>query len=209
MRVAIINEVSAKDKNSDITEALRKVNIEPVSAGMINGDNAVELTYIHTGLMAGILLNLGAVDMVIGGCGTGQGFLVSAMQYPSVFCGLISEPLDAWLFSQINGGNCVSLALNKGYGWAGKINLEYVFEKLFKDESGRGFPVERQESQRISRERLKGISINAHKSMIDIIKGIETEVLKTIFSHKPFTDIIKGQVTNTELQKFIIDNYLV
>jgi len=32
------------------------------------------LTYIHTGLMAAMLLHLRAVDLVIGGCGTGQGF---------------------------------------------------------------------------------------------------------------------------------------
>ncbi len=42
------------------------------------------------------------------------------MQYPGVSCGLIADPLDAWLFSMINAGNCISLALNKGYGWAGE-----------------------------------------------------------------------------------------
>ena len=52
--------------------------------------------------------------------------------FRGVVCGLIVEPLDGWLFSQINGGNCVSLPLNKGYGWAANVNLEYTFEKLSK-----------------------------------------------------------------------------
>lgn len=44
------------------------------------------------------------------------------------YCGLIQSPLDAWLFGQINGGNCISLALNFGYGWATDINLWFVFD---------------------------------------------------------------------------------
>jgi len=207
MKVAVINEVSARDKNPDIIEALEKCGISPVNVGMVKGDNPVELTYIHTGLMAGILLNLKAVDIVIGGCGTGEGFLISSMQYPGVFCGLITEPLQAWLFSQINGGNCVSLQLNYGYGWAGKINLENIFINLFKDEAGRGYPPERQESQRTSREKLKNISINSHKSMSEILMSIDNSILKAVFSHKPFMDLVKGEVKNKELQNFIIKNF--
>lgn len=53
-----------------------------------------ELSYRHTGLMTAILLNLKRVDFVVGGCGTGQGYLNSAMQYPGVFCGHILNDLD-------------------------------------------------------------------------------------------------------------------
>jgi len=80
------------------------------------------------------------------------------MQYPGVVCGLITDPLDAWLFSQINAGNCVSLALNKGYGWAGEINLRFVFEKLFQDKTGSGYPEQAKESQENSRRELARIS---------------------------------------------------
>lgn len=208
MKIAVINEVSAKEKNPEIVEAILKSGNEVINVGMAAGINNVELTYIHTGLMAGIVLNLGVVDMVVGGCGTGQGFMLSAMQYPKVFCGLILEPLDAWLFSQINGGNCISLALNKGYGWAGKINLEYVFEKLFKDESGAGYPPERKESQQISRDRLHKISELSHKTIEEILDTIDIEILKTIFAHKPFVDAIRGKATNKNLQNYIIKKYL-
>lgn len=204
MRVAVINEVSARDKNPYIIEALKKQPVKVFNAGMKQGEYETELTYIHTGFMAALLLNLGAVDMVIGGCGTGQGFLLSAMQYPNVFCGLITEPLDAWLFGQINGGNCISLALNKGFGWAGNINLEYIFEKLFSDEFGRGYPVERQLSQQQSRKMLQRISQKTHKPFADIFAQTDKEIISTVFKHKPFTDLVVGESKNKDLKKLIL-----
>ena len=138
---------------------------------MKNPEEDNPITYIHTGIMAAILLNTKICDMVVGGCGTGQGFVNSVMQFPNVFCGLIQEPLDAWLFSQINGGNCISLALNKGYGWAAQINLQYIFEKLFKDPAGQGYPVERQESQRQSREILRHLTEVSHRDFAEILRG--------------------------------------
>ncbi len=208
MKVAVINEVSARGKNLEIIKAIEKTGMQVVNAGMTAESGEPELTYIHTGLMSAILLNLGAVDMVVGGCGTGEGFLISAMQYPGVYCGLINEPLDAWLFSQINAGNCISLALNKGYGWAGNINLEYIFEKLFKDERGKGYPLERSASQAESRARLNAISCIAHRKLEDILKDIDTGIRDRIFSFKPFTDIIKVECGNRELQQHILANYI-
>ena len=97
--------------------------------------------------MAALLLNLRAVDFVVGGCGTGLGFLNSVMQYPGVFCGHLLSPLDAFLFARINAGNCVSLALNQGYGWAGEVNLRLMFDALFTPEAGSGYPPQRAEPQ--------------------------------------------------------------
>ncbi len=208
MKVAVINEVSAKDKNKDIIDALESCGVTAINVGMAADTTDIELTYIHTGLMAAVLLNLGAVDMVVGGCGTGQGFMLSAMQYPEVYCGHITDALEAWLFSQINGGNCISLALNKGYGWAGKINLDYIFEKLFKDEIGAGYPPERAQSQKASRKKLAGISLATHKNIKDILLSIDEDIISTVFSHKPFVDLVTADVKNKDLQKFIIKMFL-
>ena len=206
MKTAIISEVSARDKNPMIIASLAKQNNILYNVGMTEGSYDSELTYIHTGLMAGILLNLDAVDLVVGGCGTGQGFLISAMQYPNVFCGLITEPLDSFLFGQINGGNCISLALNKGFGWAGDLNLDYIFERFFQAEIGKGYPKHREESQQQSRKTLCAISKNTHKSMQDILAGTNVEIIKTIMRHKPFTEIIKGECKNIELKQYILNN---
>lgn len=190
MRIAVISEVSARHRNGDIMAALKDCGHEIINLGMTEGEYTTELTYIHTGLMAGILLNIGAADIVIGGCGTGQGFLNSAMQYPNVFCGLILDPADAFLFSQINAGNCISLALNKGYGWAGELNLKYIFEKLFSGAAGGGYPPERSKSQRQNRIILKDVSKAAHKPLDDILACLDREIVRTVLSHKPFYDYI-------------------
>jgi len=191
MKIAVLSEVSARQRNTDILDALRKCGIDALNVGMSAEGDDVELTYIHTGFMAGALLNTGIVDFVIGGCGTGQGFLNSAMQYPGVFCGLLVEPLDAFLFSQINAGNCVSLALNKGYGWAGELNLMYIFEKLFAGTPGAGFPPHRSMSQAESRKVLAGVSEAAHKPFGEIVKALDPVIVKTALSHKPFYDLME------------------
>lgn len=188
MKIAVLSEVSARHRNGDLISALDGFGLDIANIGMTEGEYTAELTYIHTGFMAGALLNSGVVDMVIGGCGTGQGFLNSAMQYPKVFCGLILGPLDAFLFSRINAGNCVSLALNKGYGWAGELNLKYTFGKLFSGTSGGGYPPERSKSQRQSRIMLQDVSMATHKSFDEIIECLDKGIVQTVLSHEPFCE---------------------
>ena len=205
MRIAVINEVSARDKNKFILDALKQVNAEVHNVGMSESADKPELTYIHTGLMAGLSLATGAADFVVGGCGTGQGFLISAMQYPCVFCGHITNPLDAWLFSQINGGNCISLALNKGFGWAGDIELKYIFEKLFSGEPGQGYPSARSESQRESRNILKEINTAAHTDFASILKSIDKTVLNTVINYPVFMKFIEKYAGNDLLKNITGD----
>lgn len=192
MRIAVINEVSACNKNGDILRALEEhADVAILNVGMTDPQELPELTYIHTGLMAAVLLWEGKVDMVIGGCGTGQGFLNSAMQYPGVFCGLIDHPLDAWLFSQINGGNCISLALNKGYGWAGDVNLRHIVRELLRDEPGRGYPPSRSESQARSRQMLSHISHAVHLEMPEILRTMDVSMLRTISHAGAFVRLVE------------------
>lgn len=191
MRIAVINEVSASLKNPDIIEALHKtIDAEIFNVGMKQPQQEPVLTYIHTSYMAAILLNTGCCDLVVGGCGTGQGFLNAVLQFPGIVCGLICEPLDAWLFSQINAGNCISLALNKGYGWAGNINLTYIFEKLFSDPAGSGYPAERAESQAESREVLSKISGLTHHDMRCILENSDPGILKALAGTPEFMEVL-------------------
>jgi len=180
MKIAVINETSAADRNADIMAALDGCGHTIINAGMVKNGAKPELTYIHTGLLAALLLNTHRVDFVVGGCGTGQGFLNSVMQYPEVFCGHILNALDAWLFTQINGGNCISLMLNQGYGWASDVNLKFIFKHLFSVESGIGYPPHRQESQRQSRQTLFALSTVTHRSFAEIITALPDEILKPV-----------------------------
>ena len=77
MKIALINENSQAAKNGIIEAALKKV-VEPmghevVNYGMYTAEDAAQLTYVQCGILAAILLNSGAADYVITGCGTGDG----------------------------------------------------------------------------------------------------------------------------------------
>ena len=142
-----------------------------------------ELQYIHTGFISALLLAAGRVDMVIGGCGTGQGYMNAVMQYPGVFCGHLLTPLDAFLFARINAGNVVSLALNQGWGWAGEVNLAMLFDQLFSAEQGSGFPAHRAEPQAASRASLQAVNEAAHRSMAEIVERLPGEIVVPAITH--------------------------
>ncbi len=190
MKIAVINETSAADKNQDIIRALEGLGHTVINCGMTEKGAVPELQYIHTGFMAALLLNSKRVDFVVGGCGTGQGFLNSAMQYPGVFCGHIVNSLDSWLFAQINGGNCISLALNQGYGWAGDINLKFIFERMFSVESGCGYPLARKIPQGVSREKLAEISELVHLPLYKIVETLPVDVVLSVLEYPGFLEIL-------------------
>lgn len=204
MKIAVINETSAADRNSDILAALDGLGHEVFNVGMKHNGEKPELTYIHTGFLGALLLNTGRVDFVVGGCGTGQGFLNSVMQYPGVFCGHMMSPLDAWLFTQINAGNCISLALNQGYGWAGEINLKFLFEKLFGVERGGGFPPHRRDSQQQSRLLLAEINRVTHRNFAEIVSVLPETVVKPALEYPGVLDLLNSEtIENLELRDAI------
>lgn len=204
MKIAVINEISAAAKNADILRALEGCGHEVVNLGNTSAEDTPQLQYIHTGLMSALLLHLKAVDFVVGGCGTGLGYFNSVLQYPGVVCGHILSPLDAWLFSRINDGNCVSLALNQGYGWAGEINLKMIFDELFTPERGTGFPAHRAEPQRNSRQLLAEISTATHKSFPEILQALPISVTQPVVNFPAFKHVIMKAVSdNPEISKAI------
>ncbi len=190
MKIAVINETSAADRNADILAALQGRGHEIINAGMKKNGELPELTYIHTGLQAALLLHLKRVDFVVGGCGTGQGFLNSVMQYPGVFCGHIMNSLDAWLFAQINAGNCISLALNQGYGWAGDVNLRLIFDQLFSVEFGAGYPPHRSQPQKQFRETLVEVNQFTHLSMAEIIATLPDAIVRPALNYAGIRELI-------------------
>ncbi|OEF07674.1 RpiB/LacA/LacB family sugar-phosphate isomerase, partial [Vibrio crassostreae] len=150
MKIALMMENSQAGKNAMVAAELESVaggiGHDVFNLGMTD-ENDHHLTYIHLGIMASILINSKAVDFVVTGCGTGQGALMSLNLHPGVVCGYCLEPSDAFLFNQINNGNALALAFAKGFGWAGELNIRYIFEKAFTGERGNGYPLERAEPQ--------------------------------------------------------------
>ena len=204
MKIAVINEISAAGRNADILRVLDGRGHEILNLGNASAEDTPQLQYIHTGLMSALLLHLKAVDFVVGGCGTGLGYLNSVLQYPGVVCGHILSPLDAWLFSRINDGNCVSFALNQGYGWAGEINLKMIFDELFTPERGTGFPAHRAEPQRNSRQILAEISTATHKSFPELLRALPISVIQPVVNFPAFKPIfMKAVINDPDISKAI------
>ena len=81
MRIALINENSQAAKNAQIEAALKKVVVplghQVDNYGMYGTPGEPSLTYVQNGILAAILLNSGAADYVVTGCGTGEGAMLA------------------------------------------------------------------------------------------------------------------------------------
>lgn len=191
MRIVVVSEVSAADKNEAIIRSLEHRGHVVINAGMKESAAGPELTYIHTGLMAALLLEFQAADLVVGGCGTELGFMLSANQYPGVSCGLVTGPVEAWLFAQINGGNCISLPLLYGFGWAGDVNLSFIFDRYFSVESGAGYPQHRRESQQKSRSTLQEINLKVRRPWEEIVTVLGEDVIAPALTYPGFMALLE------------------
>ena len=182
MKIALINENSQAAKNAMVYENLKKVadakGYEVVNYGMYSADDAAQLTYVQCGILAAILLNSGAADFVVTGCGTGEGAMLALNSFPGVLCGHIVDPSDAFMFSQINAGNAVALTFAKGFGWGAELNLTYIFEKLFEQAPGGGYPKERVVPEQRNKKILDEVKKVTHTDMLYILKNIDKELLK-------------------------------
>ena len=105
-------------KNSMIESVLKEVvtpmGHEVVNYGMYAADDEAQLTYVQVGLLTAILLNSGAADFVVTGCGTGEGAMLALNSFPGVLCGHVVDPSDAYMFMQINDGKRYRSSICKG-----------------------------------------------------------------------------------------------
>ena len=205
MRIALMNEVSQAPKNPvilhELTEAANEFGHVVYNVGMNGEEGEQELSYVNLGLMAGILLNSKAVDFVVTGCGTGQGALVSLNSYPGVICGYLIDPIDGYLFTQINcgvgaGGNAVSLPYAKGFGWGADLNLRYAFRNMLGAEFGGGYPRERFEPQQKFRNLFDSVKASVSKDVMDVLRSVDQDLLRAIKNNDRFMACLNenGQV---------------
>ncbi|SBW10797.1 Predicted sugar-phosphate isomerase [uncultured Eubacteriales bacterium] len=209
MRIALINENSQAPKNELIYNTLKKV-VEPMghavdNYGMYTGTDKEWLTYVQNGILAAVLLNSGAADYVITGCGTGEGAMLSLNSFPGVICGHVVDPSDAYMFAQINDGNAISMPFAKGFGWGAECNLEYIFEKLFGFESGNGYPPEKRDVERQNKRILDAVRANNFKDLITILKGLDQELLKGALGGKHFKELFYKNAKDAELIAYVKD----
>ncbi len=193
MKIALINENSQAAKNSIIEATLRSV-AEPLSHevfnyGMYCADDAAQLTYVQIGILTGILINSGAADLVITGCGTGEGAMLACNAFPNVLCGHVVDPTDAYQFTQVNNGNAIALPFAKGWGWGAELNLKYVFEKLFVEEWGGGYPKERAVPEQRNKKILDEVKKVTHNDMISILENLDPQLVKGAVAGEKFSEL--------------------
>jgi ribose 5-phosphate isomerase RpiB len=182
MKIALINENSQAAKNALIESTLRSV-VEPLghevfNYGMYSAEDKEQLTYVQIGILSAILLNSGAADLVITGCGTGEGAMLACNSFPGVLCGHVVDPTDAYQFTQVNNGNAIAMPFAKGWGWGCELNLQYVFEKLFVSEWGLGYPRERAVPEQRNKKILDEVKKVTHTDMVYILENLDRDLAK-------------------------------
>ena len=207
MKIALINENSQAAKNGIIVETLKKV-VEPLghevfNYGMYSADDKAQLTYVQNGILAAILLNSGAADLVITGCGTGEGAMLACNAFPGVLCGHVVDPTDAYQFTQVNNGNCIALPFAKGWGWGAELNLQYVFEKLFVDEWGGGYPKERKEPEQRNAKILNEVKKVTHRDLLDILPNLDQDLVKGAVAGEHFKELFFANAKCPEIKAYI------
>ena len=208
MKIALINENSQAAKNAQIYEVLneeaKKAGHTVFNYGMYSAEDDVQLTYVKNGLLASILLTTKAVDFVVTGCGTGQGAMLACNSFPNVLCGHITDAVDAYLFGQVNDGNCIAMPFAQGFGWGADLNLQYIFEKAFGSPKGMGYPNEpgRKESQNRNAALLSQMKEAISKDLISALRAIDPELVKGSLSPR-FQECFFAGCQDPELEKFV------
>ena len=205
MKIALIIENSQAAKSETVHAALTAVagplGHQVFHYGMYTPEDKVSLTYVMNGLLAGILLNSGAADFVVTGCGMGSMLACNAM--PGVFCGLVIDPTDAFLFGQINDGNAISMPYAKGFGWAAELNLQDCYRKLFEGERGLGYPKERAEIMARNRGILRTLKAATCHDMLTALKAVDQDLLKAAVAGERFQEYFFANATDEGIRDYI------
>jgi len=175
MKIGVIQASSQAGKNSYIFETVSR--FAPGGSEVINFGCTLEesnkYSYVDISILIGLLLESEAVDFVVTGCSSGQGMMLACNSMPGVLCGYAPTPKDAYLFAQINNGNCISLPLGEEYTWVGEENFEKTIELLFLEPFGQGYPKSEAGRKLKDTERLKAIRATAQLRSEDFLKQAE------------------------------------
>ena len=207
MKIGLIIENSQAAKSPVIETALRSVaeplGHEVLNYGMYSPEDSAALTYPMNGILAGILLNSGAADFVVTGCGTGMGSMLACNAMPGVFCGLLIDPTDAFLFNQINAGNCISMPYAKGFGWAAELNLQDCYRKIFETEAGLGYPRERAAVMKANRSILADMKAACCHDMLTVLKTVDQELLKSAIAGEHFAELFYPSSKDDAISEYL------
>ena len=193
MKIALVMEGSTRHHAKEAWEVVSALpGKEAFQLGMRGEEGEETLNFLHTSAIAGILLNVKAVDFVIGGCGTGQGFINGVLAFPNVICGLVYDPLEAWLYMQVNAGNCISFPFNRSWGLGGKEQFRLTLEQAFSVPYAGGYPPERAKLIIRMHQILRAQSSAFRKTFLEILPEFDRDILHTALRSKGVRELIES-----------------
>lgn len=113
------------------------------------------------------------------------------------------DAVDAYLFGQVNDGNCIAMPFAQGFGWGAEINLHYTFEKLFSETFGGGYPKERREPEQRNKKILDQVKTVTHRPLIEILKEIDQDFLKETIAGDHFTEYFYPNCQDDEIANYL------
>ena len=207
MRIALINENSQAGKNEIIYRELKGV-VEPMghvvdNYGMYSADDEAQLTYVQCGILASFASFFRSCRFCSDRLWYWSGSYDRLQQFSNVVCGHVSNPSDAFLFAQVNDGNCVAMPYAQNYGWGGELNLRYSFEKLFGFGSGNGYPPERVVPEQRNKKILDQVRANNFKDVITCCKGLDQELVKGAVAGPKFKELFFANCKDEAIKAYV------
>ncbi|MDO4491860.1 MAG: RpiB/LacA/LacB family sugar-phosphate isomerase [Lachnospiraceae bacterium] len=204
MKIAVIQASSQIEKNRLLFQYTRQAapDSEVLNFGCTSSE-AHSYSYLEISLLAGLLLNSGAVDFVVTGCSSGQGMMLACNSIPGVLCGYAPTPMDAYLFAQINNGNAISVPLGEDYTWQGEENLQKTLKKLFSEPFGQGWPKSQAERKIRDSRLVKEIRRKGQKSYLEFMESLDKGLVEKILRKTDVLEYVKKNGVEEEIRNWI------
>ena len=129
--------------------------------------------------------------------------MLACNSFPGVICGHVEDALDAYTFAQINDGNAIAIPFAKGFGWGGDLNLEDIFEKLYAEESGQGYPKERAVPEQRNKKILDEVKTVTYRRLPEILKDLDQELVKGALSGEKFSEYFFENCKDEEIASVV------
>lgn len=130
--------------------------------------------------------------------------MLALNSFPGVICGHVATPLDAYTFAQINDGNAVAIPFALGFGWGGDLNLVYIFEKLFSEPFGGGYPADRREPEQRNKKILDEVRRHSlEQDLVKIFKELDPSLVKGAFSGARFKELFFAHCQDEKIASYI------
>lgn len=93
--------------------------------------------------------------------------------------------------------------LQKVLGWAGELNVRYIFEKAFTGNRGEGYPIERAEPQQRNAAILNEVKAAVCKDVIESLKAIDQELVRTAVGSVQFQECFFANCQEPEMAEYV------